>query len=370
MALPLGLPNVRLDRRHFVDEPSIIVFKENETYYALDAETKAVKAQGPDAATVMQQAVNALTYGGKIFLKRGTYVGDITIDRPLMLLGEGRGDGELGLKGTIIDGKITVTKADVKPSHVTIADLVCKGLDLFCYRSHFRNLAVEGQVVLRGYYDNSFEDIFIRADNVEGLVLNPDSQTAAVQGNFFHSLKFRLVSKAIKAYNYVLRNYFYGIEVSSDNLVTAIELGDATHTNPECNWIFGLFAEGPTAGYIAKVWGKGNGIVGFTNSGLLNYIQDNGVYNTFIGSDPMNLRFYSRLMGAVEGVATIKAGDTYVDITHNLNTVKLSISITPLQDPLVRYWADAYGYNAVRISIQSAQTSDLAFRYSIRPNYY
>jgi len=57
------IPSIRLDHRRFVGEPSIIVFKEGDIVYALNARTKAMIASGDDDSTVIQKALDSLTPG-------------------------------------------------------------------------------------------------------------------------------------------------------------------------------------------------------------------------------------------------------------------------------------------------------------------
>jgi len=85
--------SVQLDRKRFVGEPSIIVFKDkNGDVYALDTTTKNIINQGTDASTVIQQANNALSEGGLIFIKRGFYtISDaITLSPYVHVVGEGK----------------------------------------------------------------------------------------------------------------------------------------------------------------------------------------------------------------------------------------------------------------------------------------
>ena len=52
---------------------SYVIYKQGNVIYAKNGETGAVEFSGTDAATVIQQAIDALTSGGKIFIKAGTY---------------------------------------------------------------------------------------------------------------------------------------------------------------------------------------------------------------------------------------------------------------------------------------------------------
>jgi len=68
------LPKVVLDKKHFIGEANVIVYKEGNIVYALDNRSKTIIDKGEDASTVIQSAINALTAGGKIFVKNGLYV--------------------------------------------------------------------------------------------------------------------------------------------------------------------------------------------------------------------------------------------------------------------------------------------------------
>jgi len=73
---------------------SYIIFKKGNKTYAKNGTYGHIEYEDTDSTTVIQNAVNALTNGGKIFIKRGTYTGDgtnltITKDK-INIIGEGR----------------------------------------------------------------------------------------------------------------------------------------------------------------------------------------------------------------------------------------------------------------------------------------
>jgi hypothetical protein len=84
---------VVLDHRHFIGAPSIIVFQEGGVFFALDTRTKAFVAQGPDAAAVIQKAVDRVEEGRMVFIKGGVYnlTAKITTTKTVFLVGEGTG---------------------------------------------------------------------------------------------------------------------------------------------------------------------------------------------------------------------------------------------------------------------------------------
>lgn len=53
---------------------SYIIFNEDGVVYARNGKTNQIDFSGTDASTVIQSAINSLTNGGKIFIKRGTYM--------------------------------------------------------------------------------------------------------------------------------------------------------------------------------------------------------------------------------------------------------------------------------------------------------
>jgi hypothetical protein len=50
---------VNLDHKYFMAESSYIIFKESDTFYALNTRTKAIR-EGRDASAVIQEALNSL----------------------------------------------------------------------------------------------------------------------------------------------------------------------------------------------------------------------------------------------------------------------------------------------------------------------
>jgi len=72
--------------------PSYIIYIEDTIIKALNCQTGEVDFSGTDASTVIQEAIDALTEGGTIVIKSGTYVlsSQLNLCSNLVLLGEGR----------------------------------------------------------------------------------------------------------------------------------------------------------------------------------------------------------------------------------------------------------------------------------------
>jgi len=104
-------------------EASYIIYKEDNTIYALNGTTGKVDYSGTNAATVIQSAISALTNGGKIFLKAATYSlsSDISLGDNIVLCGEGVST-ELQCNG----GRFSTSSK----SKILIKDLYINGLNL------------------------------------------------------------------------------------------------------------------------------------------------------------------------------------------------------------------------------------------------
>jgi len=94
--------NIEIEPGSFVAPASYIIFKDDSGYIcAKNGKTGEIDFRGTDAATVIQQAIDALTNGGRIFIKRGTYNIDsgISLASNIALVGEDKYTTKL--KGTV-----------------------------------------------------------------------------------------------------------------------------------------------------------------------------------------------------------------------------------------------------------------------------
>ena len=62
------------DARHENEPASYVIYQSGNTIYAKSVKPGLVDFSGTDAKTVMQNAINALAEGGKVFLNNGTYI--------------------------------------------------------------------------------------------------------------------------------------------------------------------------------------------------------------------------------------------------------------------------------------------------------
>ncbi|MGC9203179.1 MAG: glycosyl hydrolase family 28-related protein, partial [Thermoproteota archaeon] len=56
------------------------IYTDGTTVYAKNGKTGQIEFSGTDAATVIQNAINALTDGGTVYLKKGLYILSNTIN--------------------------------------------------------------------------------------------------------------------------------------------------------------------------------------------------------------------------------------------------------------------------------------------------
>jgi hypothetical protein len=109
-----SLPETVVEAGSGVETASYIIFQENGMIYAKNGKTGKIEFSGADAATVIQSAINALTNGGKIFIKAGTY----TLTAPLLF-----DDGDYMNKEWILSGEGIATKFYCNTANVNAIEI-------------------------------------------------------------------------------------------------------------------------------------------------------------------------------------------------------------------------------------------------------
>jgi len=193
------IPSIRLDHRHFVGEPSIIVFKEGDLTCALDVKTKALIVQSRDASEVIQRAIDYVVAngtviknekneyemvggGGRILIKRGEYVlrAGLNFSNAYNIDFEG-------------EGRSTVLKLDDGVNDSIIKDLKDKANTRA--RNTIRNLLLDGNrrnnergcgIHIRYSSDNIIEDCEIRRFAEDGIYLEPIGDKTCENNKLFH----------------------------------------------------------------------------------------------------------------------------------------------------------------------------------------
>jgi len=85
---------ITIEPGSFTETASYVIWTDGTNVYARNGKTGAIEFSGSDAAAVIQSAINALTGGGKIFIKAGTYTVITWIDlgNKINIVLQGEGD--------------------------------------------------------------------------------------------------------------------------------------------------------------------------------------------------------------------------------------------------------------------------------------
>jgi len=111
---------------------SYVIWTDGTNYYAKNGRTGQIDFSGTDASTVIQNAINSLSAGGKIYIRRGIYtiMNTITLSDGITLEGEIRASGNFyDTKGTILRGsadpilKVTVNKNPLYQNLIEIRNI-------------------------------------------------------------------------------------------------------------------------------------------------------------------------------------------------------------------------------------------------------
>jgi len=159
---------------------SYIIFREGELTKAKNGQTGLIDFSGTDASTVIQSAINALTSGGKIFIKAGTYLitSEILLPSNLNIEGEGRSlYSATTVGGTILelgyDGNIFKNKDN--PTIATrIARLTINGK---------RATRTLGTGIYGKFRTCLFEDLHIYDMDESGIIIEDTANAVACWDN-------------------------------------------------------------------------------------------------------------------------------------------------------------------------------------------
>ena len=132
-------------------------------------------AIGVFAATSLQQIINQAKAGSKIELPQGVFRGNILIDKPLMIIGQG--------KSTVIQGDMKDTVIKIRSSNVIVKNLTIKGSG----KEHER---VDAGVSIKDAKFCEVSDCFIK-DCLFGIDLQNVHRSKLIN-NFITSKKFPL----------------------------------------------------------------------------------------------------------------------------------------------------------------------------------
>ena len=213
-----------------VNDYSYIIFTDGSTYYGKNGNTGAIDYSGTSAATVIQNAINALTSGGKVLIKAGTYTitANIKPKSNVVLQGEGiditilRASGTLGviskndntpmsnfyLMDMTLDGNNTVTGAVVNfNNYATNFNIIrCKvmnaGTNFLAFKvgnvfdSIFYDVTPSGSAdMVAGIYNGSriMRNTF-QGGNAQGLTNGGPTSNITISDNTFLSIPTKAIS--------------------------------------------------------------------------------------------------------------------------------------------------------------------------------
>jgi len=183
---------------------SYIIWKDGSTYYAKNGATGSIDYRGADAATVIQNTIDALS-SGVIYIRAGEYnlTSTITINKPIWLQGEGS-SGETGVSVTLLNNTQTdgSSAIAINPSSniwgITLSDIEIegnsnsgKGIEIGAgaggaHRFLLRNLYIHnhGQhgVTIKHSYFGLVEGCLIESNGIYGIYFLDGAKFNVVRG--------------------------------------------------------------------------------------------------------------------------------------------------------------------------------------------
>jgi len=185
---------IRLDKRHFVDVPSIIVFREGEITYALDTRSKAIVFGDVDSALVIQKAVDYLR-SGRVVVREGEYTIKRTVNIHSHIVVEGV-NAKLVATGDYPVFSVVGSDAE------RVTDVVIGGFEIvgggktnpkahgiyleftnFCKLHDLRIMNCREAVSVKDVYGNIYEDV-VALDNYMGFHSSLPTSSSRPMNNF------------------------------------------------------------------------------------------------------------------------------------------------------------------------------------------
>jgi len=385
----------------FAEPYSYIVFKDADGLAKVkDGMTGQVVYASSDDASAIQYAVNALTSGGRILIKRGIYLirSTIIISNPAVYI-----EGET--LGWNDNGTILRLDADVDM-------IVYDGVDSHKFFGGIRSIYLDGNgrkgkgIWIKGYFsDIHFEDMVVNHFGDTGILFMPDSGKAVwnvwivnslIEGcSNYGGIAFKSPSAAVDRVRIIsvhLSGNTYGIYNDKSNTYRVEVIGGSI----EQNVYHGIFIYAGDFRIIGVAIndngaGKPNNFDGIhlgnpTSNTIIigcdiwNKVTSNQRYAIYEepGSD-YNIIAYNRVQGATgaiyrsgvhtkvvgnigyttenSGTATIPAGQTRVTVSHGLALAPSKVLVTPYGN--ARVWVENITNTSFDIVTDTAPTADL-----------
>jgi hypothetical protein len=223
---------ITIEPGSFTETASYVIWTDGTNVYARNGKTGAIEFSGSNACTVIQSAINALTSGGKIFIKAGTYTVTTWID--------------LGFKSNIvIQGEGDYTKL-VKPLGYVKAET---------YYGRVLNLAYANGITIKDIY-------------IESTSAGPDGDAYAIV-LMYHAnyCVFENVTIKQRDDGSGLTRGVGGVSGNGNTFLNCKFIGSGVELHG--NWGLGIVGNGNRViGCYFEGWGH-NAIMGAPNRGII-----------------------------------------------------------------------------------------------------
>ena len=391
IAPALASSTVTLEPGSFVETASYVIWGEDtdndgvaDMIYAKNGQTGEIEFSGTDAATVVQQTINALGEGGKIYVAEGLYIitKKIQIDRRITLEGAGSGASKSFNKGMTI-----FYLADNFPDDMMIELVPSTGLeDTHWQLPQFKHLMLYGNkanqahkvdaivqqvgsaidirfediwfdswkgncIVLRDYYDHRIINCVFEHNDYECIVMSGDVNVITdvlIFGAYaLHQTLFRNLSN-----KYASRWTIIGCTANADG--ADIALLDLTRTswfkiigNAFYKSSIGIELDSTTYYPIialnsfdvvsTPISGSGSSTYPPIIKYNSNYVTENSGTATFSGT---SVSFAHGLAGTPTGVWASFNSTGYGGWTWTANSTHITITVANTGDYTVYWWAE------------------------------
>jgi nitrogen regulatory protein PII len=373
---------VKLDRKRFYVEPSVIVFKEGDTVYALDTITKNIIYSSSDAGAVIQAAYDSLptdpSGGGKIFIKRGSYDLytniNLTANRPVIIEGEGMLSTRLFYYGDDSKNVIHADGLTLDACHVEIKNMaIYAGKNTFASSLIYARTArfrAEGLFLHANTINPNNRGMSLYLSGSGGPNIIRDVRVCNADYGILAWLDHTTIESCTIGYCNKGLSFFGGVNNFFSNLhaLSCTQRPfdiDTSNASMASAFFVMLHSEtsSPPPSYDVRVALKDSD----NHHVTIAEVSASGARNVPIVAFydvPSSLR--TRLLGKTfekRGLVAIPAGQTRVTVSHGLGTGPGIIAIIPLAQPPGKLWVENITSNTLDIVIDTAPTSDLSIRY-------
>lgn len=281
---------------------SATILRNNKTIVNATSSTLIV---GDDGFRSIQEAINNASSGDTIFVHRGTYIENITINKSIMLIGEDR-------ESTIIDGNFMGNVVTVKAPNVTISGFTIKNSDPSGYGiivERFRNIVIHNNKIRDNYGgiqimfsgENKIYENIISANYI-GIQLFYSSSNAIYRNNISSNTVV-----GIDIYYYSINNLFYENSICGNYWGVYFSLyshNNVFYHNNFVNNLYHVYAKNTT-----NIWSL-NGEGNYWDNYKGGDINKDGIGDVPYSIDERNKDYYP-LMGMFYIFAAPFKGDIY-----------------------------------------------------------